>query len=175
MSRRWELLRRPDVWLVVPGLALTLESLAPWYGAAGDEQRTAWTSPHRPWLGVLLCLGAVAGRLLYAREPDPHQSDPGRAGRWAAILAAAGLVVAGWGWLREIAAGDAAGPSGTGQSAWVLQDQGTAALGRGPLTVAWGYPVGLGLIAVLAVVLFVSAGSRFVSAGSRPEPPTARF
>jgi hypothetical protein len=134
-----EPLRRVEVVL---GLLLAAVSFAPWWtDRATGASASAWTGPHFTWLPVLLCLATVAARAL---------PRPGLGERWATAGVAAALLAAGFGWLAHLAQ-DATSPADDAHRlAWVLQDQAAAAVpGDGQFDVAWGYPAGACLMALL--------------------------
>ena len=146
-----------DLWLVrlrrgevVVAILLALVSFVPWWTRRGDGSgASAWTSPHFCWLAVLLCLAVVAGRSL-ARPPVDD--------RWAVTGIVVAVVIAGWGWLSELAQPDATAGDGSHQLAWVLQDQGSDV---GPVDVAaCGYPIGLFLMGLLLAAFIVAARLR---------------
>jgi hypothetical protein len=148
---QWQLrTRRVEIAL---GLLLAAVSFAPWWTRRGDGSgASAWSGPHLSGLAVLLCLAVVAARVL----PRPGLGD-----RWAAAGIVVALAVTGWGWFSELARPGMSPADGSAQMAWVLQEQGATA---GPLggrfDPAWGYPAGLGLMALLLAAVAVTARLR---------------
>jgi hypothetical protein len=159
---------------VLLGLALVVDSFTPWYRFAEPLKVTSgfgvpdyrgvssWFSPHAPWVGVLLCLGAVAGHVSVGQSAT-------RARWFTTFVAAFAVVFAAWGWLRDTFSGSALGQTAERSTyAWQLQDQGAETLSSaGPMHFGWGYLAGVLLIvAMFGIMVSTTRSFSIAEAGN---------
>ena len=143
--------RRAEIAL---GLLLAACSFLPWWTRRADgHDSSAWTGPHFSWLAVLLCLAIVAGRSFSWRFAGD---------RWAAVAVVAALAVAASGWFSEKASELSRPGEGSDRFGWVLLDEAASSAlpVGGPSGAAWGYAVGLCLMALLLAVIVWAAWPR---------------